>query len=263
MFSIFQTKLKFKQALIDELKQKNSVSTAVSQNLAIEEQVEVSVEVAVEVQVNTALVYQRSPKLDNLKLILTIDNYYDHTLPDAFVEITKIVIDEQKTKWSIFVSMPVFYKIESNLKDLDLNDNNWYYLYNSKKPNSILIITYYELVVLINNFTASKNPLADTISIIDSYGNYFRDKGKIEFPDVLKLLFMNKSVNVIDKMDPLIKYCKYNGEEKTAILVKESDKQNPSKQVDATHIQSLDYLFGFDYTFHGFECKPDSGSTNK
>ena len=263
MFSIFQTKLKFKQALIDELKQKNSVSTAVSQNLAIEEQVEVSVEVAVEVQVNTALVYQRSPKLDNLKLILTIDNYYDHTLPDAFVEITKIVIDEQKTKWSIFVSMPVFYKIESNLKDLDLNDNNWYYLYNSKKPNSILIITYYELVTLINNFTASKNPLADTISIIDSYGNYFRDKGKIEFPDVLKLLFMNKTVNVIDKMDPLIKYCKYNGEEKTAISVKEYDKQNPSKQVDATHIQSLDYLFGFDYTFHGFECKPDSGSSNK
>jgi hypothetical protein len=263
MFSIFQQKLKYKQALIDELKQKNSVSTAVSQNLAVEEQIEVSVEVAVEIQVNTTLSYERSPRIDNLKSIITIDNYYDHTLADAFVEITKIVVDEQKTKWSIFVSMPVFYKIESNLKNLDFNDNKWYYLYNSKKPNSILIITYYEVVVLINNFTASKNPLADTISIIDSYGNYFRDKGKIEFPDVLKLLFMDKTVNVIDKMDPLLKYCKYNGEEKTAIIVKEYDKQNRSKQVDATHIQSLDYLFGFDYTFHGFECKPDSGPTNK
>ena len=262
MFNKFKTIITYKQALIDELKQKNSVSTAVSQNLAIEEQVDAAVDIQVDIQVNTQLIYERNLELGNIRKILTIENYYNHTLPNRFVEITKIA-DELNTEWSIFVSMPVFYKIESNLSNLEFNDNTWYYLYNSKYQNSILIITYYEVVVLMNIFTVGKNPLADTISILDSYGNYFRDKGKIDFPNVLKLLFMEKTVNLIDKMDSLLNYCKYNSAGKTAIFVLESDRENPAKEVEATHIQSIDYLFGFNYTFHGFECKDDSGPNNK
>ena len=261
MFNEFKTIITYKQALIDELKQKNSVSTAVSQNLAIEEQVDAAVDIQVDIQVNKQLLYQRGPNLTNISKILTIDDYYNHTLPNRFIEITKIA-DELNTEWSIFVSMPVFYKIESNLSNLELNDNTWYYLYNSKYPRSILIITYYEVVVLMNIFTVGKNPLADTISIIDSYGNYFRDKGKIGFPNVLKLLFMNETVNLIDKMHSLINYCKYNSTKKTAISVKEYDRKNPAKQVEATHIRSINYLFGFKYMFHRFECKVDSGPNN-
>jgi hypothetical protein len=246
--------LRFKADIVKALSDKNPSHTAV--NLQIAEEIAEEVAVSTEIAVAKISLMGVPPKFEQKDIEMTLDDYLAFHSNNKFTQNNSIT-DENGTVWSLFVSRPVEYKIIANLKNVDNDDDNqWFYFTVNDAPNSILLLCYYEVVVLLNHLGDNTN-----FAITDWYGQSFT-KTKKEFPRVIRLLLAHKSYDIYNQLASLKVYCSKNGDADTS-SIRLSDGTEGTEVVSEgrplSKIECLDYYFGFKYPFRGFKCnnEPD------
>ena len=246
--------LRFKSGIVMTLSDKNPSHTAV--NLQIAEEIAEEVAISTEIAVAKISLMGMPLKFEENDIEMTLDDYLAFHSNNKFTKNNSIT-DETGTVWNLFVSRPVEYKIIANLKNVDNDDDNqWFYFTVNDSPNSILLLCYYEVVVLLNHLGDNPN-----IAITDWYGQSFT-KTKKEFPRVIRLLLAHKSYDIYNQLASLKVYCSKNGDADTSSIQLSDETEGTeveSKGRPLTKIECLDYYFGFKYPFRDFKCnnEPD------
>lgn len=203
-------------------------------NVDVEQNVELDVEENVEVVVNQN---QFGHWID---LPAHFINHTPYTIMD-YLEIstrfnTSLLLDinvDETTTWKVYLSPTAEeHMVKRNGETPNRWMARWFYLTNSNKPNTLLVLSYTEAVVVLNCWISLDMP--QPITMYDMTGTEYVTRTGKKLPRLIKLLFAEMSMNIVTKFRTLIDYCQYN-----------------------TNNSQLEYYYnrlGFDYDFLNYRC---------
>lgn len=228
---------------LDGLTIKNTIGSreadALATNFDVEVDVAQDIDQDIDIQVNQNKVGRKDKRIDYNSNSFTFDDYInisENCYSDSWLNIT----DEKGASWTIRLSGTA----ETFIHDVPLrpriyNPRIWFYLTNERKPNTILVLSYNETIALLN----MPRKLDSSITIYDCYGMEYYTNTKRNIPNVLRLLLAEQSMNILEKFNTLIEYCKRN--------------KGPDEREERALLNQFSYynkLLGFNYPFMSYMC---------
>ena len=248
------------------LKLKNTIGSreadALATNFDIEVDVAQDIDQDIDIEVNQNKVGKKDKQYNYNSNPFTFDDYIDisgNCYSDSGLNIT----DEKGTSWTVRLSGTA----ETFIHDVPLrpriyNPRIWFYLTNERKPNTILVLSYNETIALLN----MPRKLDSGITIYDCYGMEYYTNTKRNIPNVVRLLLAEQSMNILEKFNTLIEYCKRNKQlisrgpasvptlEDLYAAQDNTGEEAREPQSGSNQFSYYNKLLGFNYPFMSYMC---------
>lgn len=218
------------------LQMKDTIGSRDADALAtnVELNVEENVEVDVDIVVNTSIMGKQGVPVEYKRnnAHFTVTDYVNltgafHSIPDL------TIFDEDGKEWSVLLSPAAEEFVKVKESGLDARSKaRWYYFTNNSRPNTLLVLSYPEAIVLLN---CLKQMDTTGIALYDSACTEYSTSTNVRLPRVVRLLLGDTGMSIFEKFNTLRIYCKHN--------------KSP------TQLKSYYTYLGFEYDFHKFRCE--------